>query len=149
MYKRFAFEEDVHTSLACVPLAVRRKLDLAALKISLAGWQMLTRPERLALCHLPVDTKEDIAVYQEVLAGFAARASVRLTPLEGSPTDRSAWSAEAVAVRLKDRLGGAPFDAARLRALDEESRYALFKLADPKRDIQKLRAALRELEIDG
>jgi hypothetical protein len=149
MYKRFAFEDDVHDSLSCVPLAVRRKLDLAELKISLAGWQALTRPERLALCHLPVDAPDDLAVYREVLAGFAARASVRLTPLEGSPSDRSAWSAEGVEARLEDRLGGLPFDPARLRALDEESRYALFKLADPKRDLTKLRLALRELRLDG
>jgi hypothetical protein len=149
MYKRFAFEGDVHVSLSCVPLTVRRKLDLAELKISLAGWQTLSREERLALCHMPVDTHEDIAVYREVLRGFAARARVPLTPLPGGPMASSDWSAEGVLARLKERLVGAHLDAARLGALDEESRYALFKLADPKRDVAKLRAALRELDLEG
>jgi hypothetical protein len=148
MYQRFAFEGDVHSSLACVPLAVRRKLDLAELKISLAGWQALSREERLALCHLPVDAAEDLAVYREVLRGFAARASVQLAPLPGGPMERSAWSAAGVLGRLKERLAGAPVDAARLDALPEEARYALFKLADPKRDVAKLHAALRELDLE-
>ena len=58
MYKRFTFEGDIHESLDCVPLSVRRKLDLAALKISLDGWQQLSRAERLSLCHLPVDSEQ-------------------------------------------------------------------------------------------
>jgi hypothetical protein len=147
MYRRFALEgEEMHVSLSCVPLTVRRKLDLAELKISLAGWQTLSREERLALCHLPVDGEGDLDVYREVLKGFAARAGVPLTPLGGGPVSPSDWSADRVQARLKDRLGET-FDAARLGALDEEARYALFKLADPKREPDKLRAAVRELGL--
>ena len=47
MYKRFEFEGAIHDTLECVPMSVRRKLDLATLKISLAGWQALSRAERL------------------------------------------------------------------------------------------------------
>lgn len=148
MYRRFTFEGDTHVTLSCVPLTVRRKLDLAELKISLAGWQTLTREERLALCHLPVDSEGDLDVYREVLRGFAARAGVPLTPLAGGPVSASAWSVAGVEARLTDRLGGAAFDATRLDALDEEARYALVKLADPKRDTVKLRAALRELDLE-
>ena len=146
MYRRFDFEGDIHSSLSCVPLTVRRKLDLAELKISLAGWQSLERAERLALCHLPVDTAADLAVYREVLAGFAARAGVALTPLGGGPVEPAAWGAAGVLARVRERLGGAgDLDEARLGSLDEEERYALFKLADPKRAPEKLRAALEEL----
>jgi hypothetical protein len=146
MYRRFAFEGDMHVSLACVPLAVRRKLDLAALKISLAGWQALSREERLALCHLPVDTPEDLAIYGEVLRGFAARAGVPLGPLPEATS--AAWSLRGLLARLDARLGGvAELDATRLAALTEEERYALWKLADPAREPDKLRGALLELDL--
>jgi hypothetical protein len=147
MYRRFAFEGDMHVSLSCVPLAVRRKLDLAALKISLAGWQALHREERLALCHLPVDDDSDLDVYREVFRGFAARAGVPLKPLpEANP---AAWSAEALLARLKERLGGAPgLPGTRIAALSEEERYALFRLAEPGREPDKLHAAMRELDLD-
>ncbi|WP_437305297.1 nitrate reductase associated protein [Sorangium sp. So ce388] len=154
MYRQFALEGEVHVVLDCVPLAVRRKLDLAELKISLAGWQTLSRAERLALCHLPVDTDDDVAVYAEVLRGFAARAGVPLTPLAEAPVRRAAWDADAVSARLRDRLGpDGALDAldggalGRLAELNEEERYALFKLADPKRGPEKLRALLGELGL--
>src|SRR5260370_24490197 len=81
MYRRFAFEGDIHASLDCVPLAVRRKLDLAMLKISLEGWQRLRFAERLALCHLPVDSNEEIQVYREVMQAFCERGVVPLKRL--------------------------------------------------------------------
>jgi hypothetical protein len=148
MYKQFAFEGDVHQSLDCVPLTVRRKLDLAELKISLTGWQALPREERLALCHLPVDIDEDVAVYREVLGAFAARAGVPLSPLAGDPLGRGAWSAAGVAARVLHRLGPAGgLDETRASSLTEEERYALFKLADPKRDTAKLELAMYELGL--
>jgi hypothetical protein len=150
MYRPFAFEGDTHASLACVPLVVRRKLDLAGLKISLAGWQALSREERLALCHLPVDDPGDLAVYREVLTGFASRAGAPLTPLAEGPSSPSQWTLDAVRARVAAKLGGADdLDAGRLAALTEEERYALFKLADPKREPGKLVAAMTELGLRG
>lgn len=148
MYRCFAFEGEVHASLDCVPLVVRRKLDLAELKISLAGWQTLSRAERLALCHLPVDTEGDLAVYIEVLRGFAARAEVDLPPLPGPRVHRAAWSSAAVCAQLRARLGAARDPGENvIDGLTEEERYAIFKLADPKREPAKLTALLRELGI--
>jgi hypothetical protein len=148
MYRRFEFEGGIHESLACVPFTVRRKLDLAGLKISLAGWQALTRAERLALCHLPVDAGGDLEVYREVLSAFAARAGVELTALPGSGEARP-WAGAALPGPLRARLAAldAHLDDARWSQLDEESRYALYKLADPKRDAEKLGLALRELGL--
>jgi hypothetical protein len=152
MYKRFAFEGDIHGSLACVPLTVRRKLDLAALKISLAGWQQLSRDERLCLCHLPVDSAEEIAIYREVLLAFCERRGVDHKPLHDPVAAARLWNARAVPAELRARavaLGAALDDEAWSRT-DEESRYALLKLADPKREPEKLAAALVELGLlDG
>jgi hypothetical protein len=149
MYMRFAFEGDIHDSLACVPLSVRRKLDLGGLKISLEGWQRLSRGERLALCHLSVDSDQERGIYREVMLAFCERASVPLKELEDANASSRAWNAPdvppPVAVRLGE-LGGSLTDGA-WRSLDEESRYALLKLSDPGRNPLKIRALLLEFGL--
>jgi hypothetical protein len=149
MYKRFAFEGPVHESLDCVPLTVRRKLDLAGFKIALVGWQALSREERLTLCHLPVDGDGDLAVYREVMAGFCAQRNVPLKPLADPDVAARTWNEPRVPAPLRARVDalGVPLTDERWRALDEESRYALLKLTDPKRDEAKLPAALGELGL--
>lgn len=149
MYRRFAFEGDIHTQLDCVPLTVRRKLDLAAWKISLEGWQRLPYPARLALCHLPVDTEEDLQVYRSVMEGFCAAAAVALKPLVDEAAQRRVWNDTLPPEPLRGRLAelGCALDADAWQKLDEESRYALLKLADPKRHPAKLPAALVELGL--
>ncbi len=152
MYKRFEFEGDVHRLLDCVPLTVRRKLDLAALKISLEGWQALSRAERLALCHLPVDGAEDRAVYIEIMRGFCERAGVPLKPLNDPDALGLVWNVPSVPPRVRERSEAlhARLDDRAWSTLDEESRYALVKLSDPKRNPLKIHAALVELGLlDG
>lgn len=149
MYKRFDFEGDIHATLDCVPMSVRRKLDLAALKISLEGWQTLTLAERLALCHLPVDSAHELEVYVEVMRGLCERASVPLKPLVDPVAAARAWNAAAVPEALAQRASalGAKLTPEVWRALDEESRYALLKLCDPKRNPLKVHALLVELGL--
>ena len=145
MYLRFELEGDVHRTLEFIPLSVRRKLDLAGLKLSLKAWTAMTRAERLAVCHLPVDGPGDLEVYREALAGFAERAGHPVAPLESGPLDGSAWGAarvpESVAARAP-RISGAQWSA-----LPEDARYVLFRLAEPRRGPEKLDAALRELRL--
>jgi hypothetical protein len=151
MYKQFAFEGDIHTSLECVPLTIRRKLDLADIKLSLAGWQQLSRAERLCLCHLPVELPEELAIYREVLLAFCQRANVRWHTLSDPVASARAWNADKVPPPLREwvrRLNAGLDDQAWSR-LDEESRYALLKLTDPKRTPEKLVAALIELGLLG
>ena len=59
MIRKFKFEDEMHESLQCVPMAVRRKLDRVGLKIGLEQWKSLDRGERLAICHFPVDSAEE------------------------------------------------------------------------------------------
>jgi hypothetical protein len=57
------------------------------------------------------------------------------------------WNTDDVPVAVTTRLRevGGELPVAGWRALDEESRYALLKLADPKQAVAKFRAALAEL----
>lgn len=144
VFRQFSFEAEMYGSLSCVPLAVRRKLDLAGLKISLAGWQSLPRADRLALCHLPVDAPGDLDVYREVLRGFAARAGVELKDLpEVTP---AAWGIDAVPQRVEERVSalGRVLPTSVWRTLDEETRYCLWKYATTKDDPTKVAALFAE-----
>ena len=148
MYRRFAFEGAVHATLETVPLAVRRKLELAGIRITIFGWRALPWEDRLSLCHLPAETAEDVAVYREVLMRFTARTGIPIDPVSGTQSNRRAWSLPEVLSRLDAQLGpeeARGLDARRLASLSDEERYALFKLADPARDPARLRAALLEL----
>ena len=149
MYLRFAFEGDVHRTLEMIPLSVRRKLDLSGLKLSLAAWTALSRAERLAVCHLPVDSPEELEVYREALRGFAERAGHPAAPLESGPADPRAWGKERIPEALSARLpeAGARIDPLAWGALPEDARYSLVKLAEPRRTPEKLALALRELGI--
>lgn len=70
MMREFMFEEEMPQSLACVPMAVRRKLDRVGVKIGLKQSQALGRGERLAICHLPIDHENE----RETLKLFIAEA---------------------------------------------------------------------------
>src|SRR5260370_36038862 len=59
MMRQFKFEDEIHRTLSCVPMAVRRKLDKVGVKIGLDQWQALGRGERLAICHLPARTVDE------------------------------------------------------------------------------------------
>src|ERR687886_59600 len=93
MYLRLELEGDLHRTLEFIPMAVRRKLDLAGLKLSLQAWTGMNRGERLAVCHLPVDGPGDLDLSREALRVFAERAAHPVPPLEGGPIDPSAWGA--------------------------------------------------------
>lgn len=142
MYLRFGFEGDLHRTLEFIPLAVRRKLDLAGLKLSLAAWNRMSRAEKLAVCHLPVDGEGDLEAYREALAGFAERTGEPVAPLAAGPADPGSWRP------LPERLEGrvAP---ARWAALSEEARYVLTRLCEPRKSGDKLEEALRELGLAG
>jgi hypothetical protein len=73
MMREFMFEEEMHQSFACVPMAVWRKLDRVGVKIGLKQWQALGRGERLANCHLPIDHENEC----ETLKLFIGEAVVR------------------------------------------------------------------------
>lgn len=144
MFRRFSFEAATYVSLEFVPLAVRRKLDLAGLKISLDGWQALPFEERLALCHLPIDASGDLDVYRVVLRGFCRRAGFDLQP--APEVTATAWSADAVPRRVGEQVDllKRPLTLQQWRGLDEETRYCLWKYATTKDAPGKIAALFAE-----
>ena len=145
MYLRFEFEGDLHRTLEFIPMAVRRKLDLAGLKLSLAGWTAMNRGERLAVCHLPVDGPGDLEVYREAIRAFAERAGHPVPPLEGGPVDASAWGAAKIPESVAARAPA--LRPAKWTALPDEARYVLWRLSEARRGPEKFDAAMRELGL--
>ena len=78
MIRKFKFEDEMHESLQCVPMAVRRKLDRVGLKIGLEQWKALDRGERLAICHIPTDSGEECDALAFFIRGslFAGAAAI-------------------------------------------------------------------------
>ena len=74
MMREFMFEEEVHQSLACVPMVVRRKLDRVGVKIGLKQWQALGRGDRLAISHLPIDHENERETLKLSIAEAVERA---------------------------------------------------------------------------
>jgi len=129
MFRRFDFEKDLYETLEFMPLSVRRKLDLAGVKLHLKEWQALSRVERMVICHFPVASPEECGV----LAAFL-RDAVKTRAGTELATMKPAAHNDAPGV------GQVPPDIARLIAelklpekrwslLDPDERFALAKLA--------------------
>jgi hypothetical protein len=137
----FSFERDLYAALDLMPLDVRRKLDLAGLKLSLEGWRALPIADRRAL----VEAADD--AFAPALRAAAARAGAALAPLPavGAPP----WRAPAVPPSLQKKLAelGAALSDTAWAALPDGARYVLHKLSEKPHDDGRLRAALEELGI--
>src|SRR6202167_3895204 len=146
MIRKFKFEGEMHESLQCVPMAVRRKLDRVGLKIGLEQWKSLDRGERLAICHFPVDSSEEC----DGLAVWIREAMKRRLGVEPNTlTDTQRASAEPPAsppnrVVMHARAAGFDLSDAAWSRLDSDERFALMKMADAETPSHNLGAALKE-----
>jgi hypothetical protein len=146
MMREFMFEEEMHQSLACVPMAVRRKLDRIGVKMGLKQWQALGRGERLVICHLPIDHENE----GETLKLFIAEAVERAC---GEQPKTLAKSERAIAepphtlpaaVAAAARAEGVRLGQAAWERLDANERDARINLGGGARHSHNLAAALAE-----
>ena len=61
MPRIFSFERELYATLSLMPLAVRRKLDLAGVKLSRRGWQAMPAAARRALAEVDVADEASLA----------------------------------------------------------------------------------------
>ncbi|MDB5108369.1 MAG: nitrate reductase associated protein [Candidatus Binatus sp.] len=149
MIRKFKFEDEMHESLQCVPMAVRRKLDRVGLKVGLEHWKSLDRGERLAICHIPTESSEE----REALATFIREAMHRRFGIEPKQLgDAQRASAEPPTIpptQLVDRARGAGFKLDELiwSRLDGDERFALMKMGADSKPSHNLGAALKEFGL--
>jgi hypothetical protein len=142
----FGFESDFVGGWRCIPLCLRRKLDLAGIKLKLSHWLALSPAERQALVQWPDDgpSLRALAAHLQTLTAGHADGPVKPLPIPGEApwqrTDQVAADVQLSAAPLGVRL-----TLEQWSGLSELERFALCKLARPGHDHHNLAPALAEL----
>lgn len=141
----FAFEADFAGDLRCLPMAVRRKLDLAGVKLKLLQWHGLEEEERRRLLAWDDDDSAIAGLREWLLARSATLPEGPARALE--PAVDPEWRSSAVwpeaVLGSCAQLGLTP-QPERWRTLDELERFALLKLSHPGHEHRNLPRALAE-----
>ncbi len=136
----FAFESDFGGDLRCIPMAVRRKLDLCGRKLRLQTWLGWGEARRRALLHWP-DDGAGLAALIEALA----EETTPLPPAHGEPWQGSGPLPPVVAAATAEL--GLAVDEGAWASLDELQRFALLKLSLPGHGRHNLARALAEFGL--
>lgn len=142
----FAFERDFVGNWRCIPLSLRRKLDLAGIKLRLRQWLALSVSQRQELVSWPDDDRALEAMVQRILvltAGQQEGDAPRFPPVRGEPWQRHGALPEHL--QQQAAKAGHRLDDSRWTELAELERFALCKLARPGHDHHNLEAALSEI----
>jgi hypothetical protein len=144
----FTFEADFTSDLRCIPMAVRRKLDLAGVKLKLQHWAELEKEERRELLAWADDPAAIEALRHHLLARSAA-----LSPGPAKELPRPAGAAWQQAEQLPEPLAasclqlGLELRGGAWAELDELQRFALVKLCHPGHEHRNLPRALAEFGL--
>jgi hypothetical protein len=143
----FGFEADLYPSLRCIPMAIRYKLDMVGLKVSLKAWNRLPAERRVELLHAwPVNTAAECQVLHNTLCRWLTAVSdepLRPITLDGPPpwrdTTQLCAAVEAQGARARPPLTLDEWASFRLL-----ERFALVKLAAAKHEQGRFPRALAE-----
>jgi len=146
----FAFEQDFVDSLRCIPMAVRLKLDVCGIKLSLRQWSRFTQTDRRRLLTTPCVTPAEVAAYHSELADLVMRrAREAARPLAEAPCWQ--WDDPSrlpvVVCDYARSIGVSPPAGSQWRALTRLQRFALIKLTRDNHDNVNFEPALREFGL--
>ncbi len=143
----FAFEADFMGSWRCIPLCVRRKLDLAGIKLKLRHWLALDEGERQQLVDWPDDPQDlrDFAFHLKQRTATMGDGPVGELPIPQPLPWRERDPPAGVIAALRPM--GQTLNQGQWQRLSELERFALCKLARPGHDHRNLTPALTEFKI--
>lgn len=148
----FAFETDFAGSLRCIPMAVRLKLDLCGVKLSLRQWSQFTRADRAELLDGPCETGGERNGYRdrlmELIAARTGEPAVEL-PVDADPEWLDARQPPARLCDYAAARGLEPPTPEAWGSLPPLRRFALFKLTRPGHDNDNFVPAMREFGLAG
>lgn len=135
------YEDDETRALTFIPMDMRRRLDLAGLRVSLATWQAIDPGTRAALRDHPVD---DAAAIADLASRVRAACDAVGAPAKEEPPTSRPWDGPEAWTLARERAAslGISLDVLVWQGLHASHRYALWHLASPKRDPARFRAAL-------
>ena len=146
----FQFEKDFAGALYCIPIAVRRKLDLCGVKVSLKQWNRFALEEREQMVAQSCDTAGEIDDYgRYVMSVIEHRTSEPAQLLERD--DGAEWNdANSVPQRVVDysiERDVVPPTPAQWAGLSPLQRFAIFKLTRPGHTNENFVPAMREFGL--
>ncbi|MCS6960039.1 MAG: nitrate reductase associated protein [Pseudanabaenaceae cyanobacterium SKYGB_i_bin29] len=145
----FQFETDFVTTLHCIPMIVRYKLDLCGIKLKLQHWQKLNRAQKEWLVFTPCDNPEARHNYRTQLQTWVIELTG--TPPAALPIpDPLPWEEDTipeVVIAQLQKLGQPVFSAAQWQQLSSLQRFALIKLSQPNHENRNFLPALREFNL--
>jgi hypothetical protein len=137
--RTFHFEADFVTSLRCIPMAVRRKLDLCGCKVKLQQWLELSEFDRKEIL-MWSDYPEELVKLAQRLANCSSKMLIKdqetWQNTDQIPKDLSCSCIE-IGIQIPS--------LEQWKALDELERFALVKLSHPGHEHRNLASALKEL----
>jgi hypothetical protein len=146
----FHFENDFAGSLRCIPMAVRFKLDLCGVKLSLRQWSRFEGRERRWLLEQPCDAPADVEKYCKTLTEFIARRTGEQAKSIDA-NEEVAWIASdivpaAVTIQAVSRGVTRP-TGEQWSNLTDLQRFALLKLTRPGHDNENFVPAMLEFGL--
>lgn len=148
--RTFEFEKDFVGTLRCIPMAVRFKLDLSGIKLSLRQWSRLIEPERRWLLEYRCDTPVNVQFYRDTLSEFIENRTGEVAKPIASD-EAVEWTSsnrvpEAVTIQSAVKRVAAP-TADQWRKLTDLQRFALIKLTREGHDNDNFVPALLEFGL--
>jgi hypothetical protein len=142
------FESDFSADLRCIPMAVRRKLDLAGVKLKLVHWHGLSDRERQQL----LDWRDDGRALLDLREWLLQRSrSLPRGPAQAmEPACQAPWQERSHlpdVVRRSCTQLDLQIVEQRWSCLDELQRFALVKLSHPGHEHRNLPSALAEFKL--
>ena len=145
----FEFEEDFVTSLRCIPMGVRYKLDTCGVKLKLEHWNKFSQEARQQLVTEPINTPEEITGYRNLLYQYAEQYTE--IPLKDLPIEENpAWlNSEKIADTVQEKAGelGVNLTLEQWQNLTPIQRFALIKLSRPSHENKNFLPALKEFKL--
>lgn len=145
----FQFEADFVSSLRCIPMQVRFKLDTCGIKLKLAHWHQFSHTEHLQLVELPCTTAEEIEAYRNYLQS-KVKEYTGTPPKELAIDPHPPWFKTAEVpptVQAKAAEFGVNLSLEQWLNLNPLQRFALLKLSRTGHENKNFYPALKEFSL--